>query len=65
MFFILVLFALYVLAISLSKGLNLHLNRSYGSDLEAYINSKRPQNTAEVERLTKEYESSTIWARGL
>jgi hypothetical protein len=39
-------------------------SRSYGSDLEAYIISKNPQNTADVEKYAREYDAG-IWARGL
>ena len=31
------------------------------SELEAYINSKNPQSTADVERLAQEF----VWAKGL
>ena len=35
------------------------------SSLEAYIVSQNPQNLAEVEQLTRDYqESSFIWGRG-
>ncbi len=32
---------------------------TYGSELEEYIVSKNPQDTADIERLTKEYDLST------
>ena len=32
---------------------------TYGSELEQYIVSKNPQDTADIERLTKEYDLST------
>ena len=36
------------------------------SGLEQYINSKNPQTNADVEQLTREYETQPeIWARGL
>ena len=37
------------------------------SNLEAYINSKRPTNAAEVEHWTRQYENSDsiYWGRGL
>jgi hypothetical protein len=36
------------------------------NSLEAYIISHNPQNLAEVEQLTREYqESSFVWGRGL
>ena len=38
--------------------------RTYGSELEAYIVSKNPQTTAEVEKYAREYDDG-IWARGL
>lgn len=31
-------------------------NSTYGSELESYINSRSPRDTADVERLTKEYD---------
>lgn len=31
-------------------------NSTYGSELESYINSHSPRDTADVERLTKEYD---------
>jgi hypothetical protein len=30
--------------------------QTYGSKLEAYITSRNPQNTADVERFTREYQ---------
>ena len=65
MFFVLVVFTLYVFAIVLTKGLNLHISHSYNSDLESFISSRNPQNVAEVERLTQEYHSGINWMRGL
>ena len=42
--------------------------QTYGSGLEYYIVKNNPQNAADVDRLTKEYEtnhqSGYIWARG-
>ena len=39
---------------------------TYGHDLEAYIISKNPQNAAEVESLTREYQDKSFaWGRGL
>jgi len=35
-------------------------NTSYGSDLEKFILSKYPQNNADVERLTLEFEQHII-----
>jgi hypothetical protein len=36
------------------------------SELEQFINSKNPTNAAEVEQLTREYETtSDYWGRGL
>jgi len=34
-------------------------SNTYGSRLEEYIVSKNPQDTADIERLTKEYELSS------
>ena len=48
----------------LEKLVNWFEPRSYGSDLEEYIISKRPTNTAEVEKYAREYEDG-IWPRGL
>jgi uncharacterized protein YaaN involved in tellurite resistance len=42
--------------------------QTYGSGLEYYIVSNNPQNAADVDRLTKEYETNRntfYWARGL
>jgi len=42
--------------------------QTYGGGLEYYIVSHNPQNAADVDRLTKEYETSRntfYWARGL
>jgi len=42
--------------------------QTYGSGLEYYIVKNNPQNAADVDRLTKEYEtnrSTFYWARGL
>jgi hypothetical protein len=35
------------------------------SVLEAFINSKRPTNAAEVEFWTRQYEQAQHWSRGL
>jgi hypothetical protein len=32
---------------------------TYGSDLEQYINSRNPQDTADVERLARDYHLSS------
>ena len=37
---------------------------TYGHDLEAFINSKQPKSTAEVEHWAREYETQN-WGRGL
>ena len=42
--------------------------QTYGSGLEYYIVVNKPQNAADVDRLTKEYETNRntfYWARGL
>jgi hypothetical protein len=67
MFFILIVFTLYVLAISLTKGLYFTLPRlsKYNSGLEEYISAKKPQNVYELERLTRQYEALTVLGHGL
>jgi len=42
--------------------------QTYGSGLEYYIVSHKPQNAGDVDRLTREYHSKSndfYWARGL
>lgn len=34
-------------------------SQTYGSELEEYITSHNPHNTADVERLTREYDIAT------
>ena len=42
--------------------------QTYGSGLEYYIVKNNPQNAADVDRLTREYQTNNqsgyIWARG-
>jgi preprotein translocase subunit SecF len=63
MLFVLILFTLYVIAISITKGLSLNLNFDFGdstsSDIERYIKTKQPTNVAEVEKLVQEYTYNT------
>jgi hypothetical protein len=52
-----------------AKNLGNHFSKpqTYGSGLEYYIVSNKPQNAADVDRLTKEYETNRntfFWARG-
>ena len=61
MFFVLLTFTLYVLAIVAKNGFKTVTKGNYGSALETYIISKKPQNVAEVERLTREFHSSPKW----
>lgn len=52
----------------LAKSLdNFSKPQTYASGLEYYILSNKPQNAADVDRLTKEYENRNtfFWARGL
>jgi hypothetical protein len=51
----------------LLKKLTKFLSSSQQSRLEAFINSKRPTNSAEVEYWTRQYETNqtTYWGRGL
>jgi hypothetical protein len=53
-----VLFSLLVLAFAgiIVPMTGLLTEQSYGSKLEAYITSRNPQNTADVERFALEYE---------
>ena len=36
--------------------------QTYGSELEEFITSKNPQNTADVEMLMRQYEQQKGWA---
>jgi len=60
MFFILTVFFLYVYAIIITKDLNINFNFFKNligrkNDMEIYINSKKPNNISDVERLIKDY----------
>ena len=60
MFFILTVFFLYVYAIITTKDLNINFNFFKNlidrkNDMELYINSKKPNNISDVERLIKDY----------
>ena len=61
MFFVLLVFTLYVIAICAVKGIkgiNLFSKKDTPkSDLEAYIMSKNPQSVSEVDRHTIDYYS--------
>ena len=47
------------------QGLKKFFNQSQMSGLEAYIVSHKPQNAADVDRLSREYTQQFVWGRGL
>jgi len=49
----------------LLEKLKKFFSQSQMSGLEAYITSHKPQNAADIDRLSQEYTQKFVWGRGL